>query len=127
MFMGTNTGYELICSSLPSGRSPFILTSVNGTNTFTPMTPVESAFAEELIAYWLSFVRSGDPNTFKLSRSPEWPRYTDEMPASARQRIVLQQDPKNSTTSSGSFIENQPENQAHRCAVVASKSEGQQN
>ncbi|KAK1235333.1 hypothetical protein PQX77_001443 [Marasmius sp. AFHP31] len=108
MFMGTNTG-------------------VNGTNEFTPMTPVETAFAEELIAYWLSFVRSGDPNTFKLARSPEWPRYTDEIPASRRKRIVLQEDPMNSTTRSGNFIEQQPENQAHRCAVVAGKSEGEQN
>ncbi|KAJ2934669.1 hypothetical protein H1R20_g2397, partial [Candolleomyces eurysporus] len=51
MFLGTNTGF-------------------NGTTTFSDMTPVETAFASELIAYWLSFVRSGDPNSFKLSRSP---------------------------------------------------------
>ncbi|KAL0578987.1 hypothetical protein V5O48_003027 [Marasmius crinis-equi] len=105
MFLGTNTG-------------------VNGTTTFTPMTPVENAFAEELIAYWLSFVRSGDPNTFKLSRSPEWPRY---LPDQTPVRIVLQEDPGNSTTRSGNFIEQEPENQARRCAVVGSKSEGEQN
>ncbi|KAK7037777.1 hypothetical protein VNI00_010738 [Paramarasmius palmivorus] len=104
-------------------------TFTNGTNTFTPMTPVETAFAEELIAYWLSFVRSGDPNTYKLERSPEWPRYSVAPGSedSSLQRIVLQQDPGDTTTESGSFLEREPENQTHRCAVVASKSERQQN
>ncbi|ESK95927.1 hypothetical protein Moror_956 [Moniliophthora roreri MCA 2997] len=110
MFLGTNTG-------------------VNGSNVFTPMTPVENAFAEELIAYWLSFVRSGDPNTYKLERSPEWTQYsvTDSEDGGSRLRIVLQQDPGNSTTRSGNVLEQEPENQARRCAVVASKSEGEQN
>ncbi|KAG7089993.1 hypothetical protein E1B28_011615 [Marasmius oreades] len=109
MFLGTNTG-------------------VNGTNTFTPMTPVENAFAEELIAYWLSFVRAGDPNTFKLSRSPHWPQYTLAGDGgSTKQRIVLQQDPKNTTTRSGSFIEQEPQKESKRCQVVASKSEQEQN
>ncbi|EEB91226.1 hypothetical protein MPER_10448, partial [Moniliophthora perniciosa FA553] len=110
MFLGTNTG-------------------VNGSNVFTPMTPVENAFAEELIAYWLSFVRSGDPNTYKLERSPEWTRYSvaDSENGGPRVRIVLQQDPGNSTTESGNVLEQEPENQTRRCAVVASKSEGEQN
>lgn len=86
------------------------------------MTPVENAFAEELIAYWLSFVRSGDPNTFKLDRSPVWPRYH----AFDGRRIVLQEDRGKSTTKTGVFIEDEPVNQASRCAVVATKSEGEQ-
>ncbi|KAL0578093.1 hypothetical protein V5O48_003911 [Marasmius crinis-equi] len=106
MFLGTNTG-------------------TNGTTTFTPMTPVETAFAEELIAYWLSFVRAGDPNTFKLSRSPTWPQYT--LASTGKRRIVLQEDPGNTTTRSGSFIEQEPANESRRCAVVASKSEQEQN
>ena len=61
------------------------------------MTPSEEAFAEELIAYWLSFVRAYDPSEFKLERSPSWPKYT----AQSLNRIVLQR-PKgadvNSTT-----------------------------
>ncbi|KAG7091944.1 hypothetical protein E1B28_008335 [Marasmius oreades] len=109
MFLGTNTG-------------------VNGTNTFTPMTPVENAFAEELIAYWLSFVRVGDPNKFKLARSPEWPSYTlTGDTRSVKRRIVLQEDPQKSTTRSGNTIEQEPENESRRCAVVASKSEQEQN
>ncbi|KAL0578095.1 hypothetical protein V5O48_003913 [Marasmius crinis-equi] len=109
MFVGTDTG-------------------ANGSTTFHPTTPVEDAFAEELLAYWISFVRSGDPNTFKLDRSPEWPQYTlegaDEI---VKQRVVLQEGPADSTTESGSFIEQEPVNEGRRCEAVAAKSEQEQN
>ena len=87
----------------------------NGSTVFTGLDKVETAFSEELIGYWLSFVRSGDPNTFKLSRSPEWPDF------STNTRAVLQQDPRNSTTRSGVYIEEEPTGDAERCAFVASK------
>ena len=95
--------------------------SFNGSHTFTPMTPTEDAFAAELIAYWVSFVRSGDPNQYKLSRSPEWPMYK------STSRIVLQQGPGTTTTVSGSHIEAEPETDKTRCALVASQVEQQQN
>jgi Carboxylesterase family len=95
--------------------------SFNGSQTFTQMTPTEDAFAAELIAYWLSFVRSGDPNQFRLSRSPEWPMYKNTS------RIVLQQGPGSTTTVSGSFIEAEPETDKTRCALVGSQVEQQQN
>jgi len=104
MFLGTNTGF-------------------NGSTTFTPMTPVEISFAEELIAYWLSFVRSGDPNTFKLARSPEWSPYT----LGDKARVVLQQDPLNTTTRSGSFVELEPQEESQRCQFVISKVAHEQN
>ncbi|KAK1221369.1 hypothetical protein PQX77_015820 [Marasmius sp. AFHP31] len=108
MFVGTDTG-------------------ANGTTKFWPMAPIEKAFAEELIAYWISFVRDGDPNTHKLSRSPEWPRYVlDGAEGVTKERIVLQQDPGNSTEVSGSFVEQEPENESRRCQVIADKSEEQQ-
>ncbi|TFK53145.1 alpha/beta-hydrolase [Heliocybe sulcata] len=103
MFQGTNTG-------------------INGTYTLTPQTPVEKAFVSELFAYWLSFVRDGDPNTYKLSQSPEWPKYTLD----ARNRMVLQQDPNNTTTNSGSHVELEPEGDTERCDFVASKEDGLQ-
>ncbi|KDQ50936.1 hypothetical protein JAAARDRAFT_141079 [Jaapia argillacea MUCL 33604] len=98
MFRGTNTGY-------------------NGTTTFTPQTPVELAFASELIAYWLSFTRSHDPNTFKLAMSPNWTAYG----VGERVRMVLQQDPQNSTDVSGSFVESEPDLETARCSLVATK------
>ncbi|KAJ7647961.1 alpha/beta-hydrolase [Roridomyces roridus] len=98
MFQGSNTGF-------------------NGTGMFTPMTPIEDAFASELIAYWLSFVRAGDPNTFKLARSPEWTEFS----SAERNRIVLQQDPQNRTTVSGSFVEQQSAGETERCEFVQSQ------
>jgi len=96
-------------------------TGSNGSTTFTKMTPTEDAFAAELIAYWLSFVRSGDPNQYKLSRSPEWPQYK------GTSRIVLRQGPGTTTTVSSSFVEKEPETDKTRCALVASQVEQQQN
>ncbi|KAJ3906390.1 Alpha/Beta hydrolase protein [Lentinula edodes] len=103
-----------------------INTGFNGTGTFTPMSPVEKAFAAELVAYWLSFVRSGDPNTFKLDRSPTWEEYltTGNHP---KQRIVLQQPINNSKTVSGSFMEMEPAVESGRCAFVAAKIRQEQN
>ncbi|KAK0222838.1 alpha/beta-hydrolase [Armillaria nabsnona] len=101
MFLGSNTGY-------------------NGSATFSSMTPEETAFSEELIAYWLSFVRAKDPNTFKLERSPVWDRFSlDE-----KRQIVLQQD---SATMSGSFVELADEKEVARCQFVAGKVEKEQN
>ncbi|KAJ3982162.1 alpha/beta-hydrolase [Lentinula detonsa] len=107
MFNGINTGF-------------------NGTGTFTPMSPVEKAFAAELIAYWLSFVRSGNPNTFKLDRSPIWEEYfiTGN---NLKQRIVLQQPVNNSTTVSGSLMEREPAVESGRCSFVATKIRHEQN
>ncbi|OBZ66688.1 Acetylcholinesterase [Grifola frondosa] len=98
MFKGTSTGF-------------------NGSTVFQPMRPADEAFAEELIAYWLSFVRAGDPNTYKLARSPMWPSYT----INKKERIVLQEGPDNSTTVSGSFPEVEPDLETKRCLFVASK------
>jgi carboxylesterase type B len=95
----------------------------NGSGVFTPMTPVETSFAEELIAYWLSFVRSGNPNTFKLARSPLWTPFTN----SVKSRMVLQQDPLNITTQSGSFLEMESALESQRCSFVASQVVAQQN
>ncbi|KAI0327529.1 alpha/beta-hydrolase [Cubamyces sp. BRFM 1775] len=103
MFRGTSTGF-------------------NGSTTFQPQRPIDEAFASELIAYWLSFVRSGDPSTHKLARSPVWPAYTLKNKA----RIALQEPESASTEVSGSTIETEPEAESSRCAFVASKVRHQQ-
>ncbi|PPQ83490.1 hypothetical protein CVT25_006980 [Psilocybe cyanescens] len=103
MFKGTSTGF-------------------NGSTTFNALTTTEAAFAQELIAYWLSFVRSGDPNKFKLSRSPTWSPFT-----SKNSRIVLQEGPANTTTVSGSFLESQGTEETARCNLIASQVLAQQN
>ncbi|KAK0493415.1 alpha/beta-hydrolase [Armillaria luteobubalina] len=101
MFLGSNTGY-------------------NGSATFSSLTPEETAFSQELIAYWLSFVRAQDPNTFRLQRSPVWDRFS----VGDKRQIVLQQ---NTTTMSGSFIELTDEKEVARCEFVASKVKKEQN
>ncbi|KAF9550176.1 alpha/beta-hydrolase [Agrocybe pediades] len=103
MFRGTSTGF-------------------NGSTTFHDLTPAESAFAEELIAYWLSFVRVGDPNKFKLSRSPTWTPFTTH-----KSRIVLQAVPANSSTAvSASSLENEGDEETKRCTLIASQVGDQQ-
>jgi carboxylesterase type B len=127
MFKGSNTGYVL-CVFFPHLKIIIYYASFNGSTTFSPMTPTEDAFAAELIAYWLSFVRFGDPNKYRLSRSPEWPMYKS---SSSTSRIVLQQGPGSTTTRtrtvSGSFVEEEPETAKIRCAIVASQVGRQQN
>ncbi|KAF9229924.1 hypothetical protein BU15DRAFT_57742, partial [Melanogaster broomeanus] len=91
----------------------------NGTATFSRQTPAELAFASELIAYWLSFVRCGNPNTYKLDMSPTWEKYTPW----TKVRMVLMQDPQNSTTVSGCHMEKSPTAEENRCAFVISKAE----
>lgn len=97
-------------------------TGTNGTTTFNALTPTETAFAQELIAYWLSFVRSGDPTKFKLARSPSWTQF---VPGKAR--IVLQEGPAGTTDISGSFSESESDEETKRCAFVAGQVGMQQN
>ncbi|KAG6915818.1 hypothetical protein DXG01_009692 [Tephrocybe rancida] len=104
MFLGTNPG-------------------TNGTTAFTQMTSIETAFAQELIAYWLSFVRSGNPNSHKLARSPEWASYS----AKKRSRAVLQQATTDAAGATGSFVEEEGVAETHRCNVIASQAETQEN
>lgn len=98
--------------------------STNGTTVFTPFTPIAEEFSEELIAYWLSFVRTLDPNVHKLSRSPIWPTFTVD---ASRKRVVLQEELGDSKTRNGIFVENEPEGNEERCAFVASKVKRTQN
>ena len=42
-----------------------------------PADPV-GLVLDSMIHYWLSFYRTGDPNTEKLAGAPNWPRYTNE-------------------------------------------------
>ncbi|KAG1721540.1 Alpha/Beta hydrolase protein, partial [Suillus paluster] len=92
-------------------------TGPNGTSTFDPQTNAQKAFASELIAYWLSFVRTGDPNTYKLDKSPMWEKYSE----SKLVRMVLTQ--QISATESGNEMENLPPVEFVRCAFAISKAE----
>jgi carboxylesterase type B len=95
---------------------------VNGTTTFTGLNAIEEAFAEEMIAYWLSFVRTGNPNTYRLSKSPIWYSYSISNPV----RAVLAQEPNNVTKKSGVWLESTPDVESERCRFIATKVEREQ-
>lgn len=84
------------------------------------MTTTDETFAQELIAYWLSFVRTGNPNTHKLASSPTWLPYTSAKKA----RVVLQEG---TAARSSSFMEIIPAVDVQRCAFVAGLADRQQN
>lgn len=128
MFDGINTGWVLGPSRLPQGRASWwhgtiymthrsLSLRFNGTGTFTPQTQAELAFASELIAYWFLFVRSGNPNTYKLDMPPTWEQYTPRN----KFRMILMQDCQNLTTVSGSHMEEQPAGEGEKCAFAVSK------
>ncbi|KAF5359514.1 hypothetical protein D9756_002972 [Leucocoprinus leucothites] len=98
---------------------------INGTTTFSTFNPSEIAFSEELIAYWLSFVRTLNPNTHKLDRAPAWPLYS----VAKRNRVVLNEAPDGSDvdTISGSHGEIESEEEVQRCSVVAGLVDQMQN
>lgn len=86
----------------------------NGTFVYpTPLTPAENALAEELIAYWLSFVRDYNPNTYRLPRSPEWHQFTPE----SRNKAVLT---KGTPEKSAVTVEVVSEKEYKRCQYFAS-------
>lgn len=60
-------------------------------------------------AYWTSFIRTYDPNTYKLASSPQWENWSEENP-SRRMKFET-----NST-----MMESVPEAQQHRCEVLHS-------
>ncbi|KAI0029012.1 Alpha/Beta hydrolase protein [Vararia minispora EC-137] len=95
MFLGTNTG-------------------TNGSTTFSPMTPAQTAFAQELIAYWISFVRTHDPSALRLARSRAWTQFSVSSP----QRMVLEMDAADGE--SGSALEDEGGDGRARCTFVAS-------
>lgn len=116
MFRGTHTGYGNVISFATSSDVN-INNSVNGTTTFSTFNSLEIAFSEELIAYWLSFVCTLDPNSQKLRRAPSWPSYN----VNERSRIVLNEAPVDAdvNTMSGSHNEIESEEEVRRCLVIA--------
>ncbi|EIW79897.1 alpha beta-hydrolase, partial [Coniophora puteana RWD-64-598 SS2] len=102
-------------------------TGADGTVTVTPQSPVELAFAAELIAYRLSFVRAGDSNAFKLAMSPPWDGYGADGSGGQAVRIEMQQDSRNGTSASGSYTERQLGEEGERCVLVGGMVEDLEN
>ncbi|KAJ3482852.1 hypothetical protein NLI96_g6703 [Meripilus lineatus] len=99
-----------------------VKTGPNGTATFNSVASSTSEFASEMISYWMSFVRSGDPNTHKSHRSPHWPEYSTGSQGS-KVRMVLQEG---GVGESGSYVEVEDAEESVRCDFVASIANVQQ-
>lgn len=69
----------------------------------------ESALTPIVQAYWASFIRSGDPNTYKLSSAPTWGVFNQ----SSMQRIHFPNDVKSVA------MESVPADQATRCQFMS--------
>ncbi|KZO91472.1 alpha/beta-hydrolase [Calocera viscosa TUFC12733] len=96
-------------------------TGSNGTTVFHELSVEQRDFFHEMLAYFVSFVRTGSPNTHKLDRSPEWPLYTAQ-----RNRQVLQhqfqEDFSNDASATGStsamWLEEVTESEKERCEAL---------
>lgn len=91
--------------------------SNNGSFTLTPLSPTQEEFSKELIAYWVSFVHTGNPNTFRMPETPEWPAWINGNGISSRRRTVLRQR-KGSSNEPGSFVETKLLKELDRCHKV---------
>ncbi|KAE9363403.1 triacylglycerol lipase-like protein [Stipitochalara longipes BDJ] len=70
----------------------------------------DDALTPTIQAYWTSFIRTKNPNTYKLKSSPEWTTFN----ATGMGRIHLPNDPTNVT------MESVPADQQARCAFLTS-------
>ncbi|TFY78665.1 hypothetical protein EWM64_g5346 [Hericium alpestre] len=86
--------------------------AANAGFTFTAFNSSETLVSKEAIAYWTSFVSSGDPSTGKAPGSPSWQGFTGSN-GSSRSRIAptLGDDKVTGTT-----LERIPEFEVERCA-----------
>lgn len=66
--------------------------------TFTPFNQSEAVLNREAIAYWVSFVSTGNPSSHKLSGSPFWGSFTGSGEVS-RSRMALMLGNNDSTQS----------------------------
>ena len=91
--------------------------SSNATVTFHSLSPSEQVFSQQLISYWISFIRSDNasPNEYKSADAPVWPEY------GSGTRLILGQ-----SEGGGIHAEEIPADELHRCEVIFDQVEGLQ-
>ncbi|KAL5520477.1 hypothetical protein ACEPAG_9701 [Sanghuangporus baumii] len=85
-----------------------ISSAPNAGFTFTPFNSTEGALSKESLAFWTSFISTGNPSASRELISPEW------LPFSSGSRMVLNQ-PTNSSLMSASIMEVTPPDEVERC------------
>lgn len=78
--------------------------------------PPDSALIPSIQAYWTSFIRSKDPNTYKLKSAPRW----GQLKTSNYQRILFQAENVTGTATPNVTMETIPDVQMARCQYLSS-------
>ncbi|KAL5520475.1 hypothetical protein ACEPAG_9699 [Sanghuangporus baumii] len=78
--------------------------------TFTPFNSTEDVLSKESIAFWTSFISTGNSSISREQSSPEWLPFS-----SGRSRMVLNQPTNTSATTSASMIEAVSPDEIERC------------
>ncbi|TGO25379.1 hypothetical protein BPAE_0081g00120 [Botrytis paeoniae] len=78
--------------------------------------PPDSALIPYIQAYWTSFIRSKDPNTYKLKSAPRW----GQLKTSNYQRILFQAVNVTGTATANVTMETIPDGQMARCQYLSS-------
>ncbi|CAE6402393.1 unnamed protein product [Rhizoctonia solani] len=85
--------------------------------TFHPFNTTEVPVAEEIIQYWASFSRAGNPSTFKRAYSPIWPPYA------GNSRVVMSEDVRGNSNGTASSVEAVLAYEQQRCQFWMSQNE----
>ncbi|CAD6446434.1 9a1562fc-5002-4a32-8486-2208e186d697 [Sclerotinia trifoliorum] len=76
----------------------------------------DSALIPSIQAYWTSFIRSKDPNTYKLKSTPKWKEFS----ITNYQRILFQAQNATGTATPRVKMESIPDKQLKRCNYLSS-------
>ncbi|CAE6527139.1 unnamed protein product [Rhizoctonia solani] len=96
----------------------YLFNGATGTTPFfAPFNITQVPVAQEIMQYWTSFTRSGDPSKFKRSYSPGWPNYADN------RRVVMSEDVGGDGSRTASFVEKIPTYEQERCSFWMSLNE----
>ncbi|CAG8555868.1 10510_t:CDS:10 [Acaulospora colombiana] len=95
-YMGAMHASDLVPDS---GTVPF----------FAPFNVTEIPVAKEIIGYWTSFTRTGNPSSYKQKYSPTWPNFM------GARRVVISEDLNANGTDTASVVETVPVGESARC------------
>ncbi|PVF95225.1 alpha/beta-hydrolase [Serendipita vermifera] len=76
---------------------------------FAPFNITEVPVAKEIIGYWTSFTRNGNPSSYKQKYSPNWPNFL------GARRVVISEDLSANGTDTASVVETVPVGESTRC------------
>lgn len=75
----------------------------------------DSALIPSIQAYWTSFIRSYDPNTYKLESAPKW----EQLKTDDYQRVLFQAENVTGTATPNVTMEKIPDDQMARCRYLS--------